>query len=86
MFAEGKIVELVDNLGYSWGSLEYYPMDFELHLDPNFVVGIKEKVVAIQVDQWLHSKLPLMVQHKEVSPKLLVLDPIKYTAPQEEAS
>ena len=68
LITEGNIEEFVDNLGYLCGCLEHYPKDFELHLDPNWVVWIKEKVVAIQVDQWLHSKLPLVMQHKEVSP------------------
>lgn len=68
LFDEDKIVELIDNLSYSWGCLEHYPSDFELHVDPNLVVGIKEKVVAIQVDQRLHSELPLVVQYKEATP------------------
>ena len=61
--------------------MEHYPKDFEPHLDPNSVVGIKEGVVAIQVDRWSHPKLPMVVQHEEVSPQLLVLDSIKYNAP-----
>ena len=83
---EGKIVELVDNLGYLWGCLEHYPKDFELHLDPNLVVGIKEKVVSIQVDQRLHPELLMVLQHTEVSPQLSMLDFVKYTTTQEEAS
>ena len=82
---EEKIVEHVDNLADSWGCLEHYPKDFKPHLDPNSVVGIKEEVVAIQVDRQLHLELPMVVQHKEVSPYLLVLESIKYTVPREEA-
>ena len=68
LIVEGKIVEFFDNLGYSWGCSKNYPRDFELHLDPNLVVGIKDKVVAIQVDKWFYSELPLVVQQKEVIP------------------
>ena len=68
---EGKIVEHVDNLTDSWGCFEDYPKDSKPHLETNLVVGIKEEVVAIQVDQWLHYELPVVVQHKEVAPAVI---------------
>ena len=44
---EGKMVEPMDNLADLWGCFGHYPKYSKPHLDPNWVVGMKEEVVAI---------------------------------------